>query len=88
MAPFLSVRGEVDPAGHLIPVGDFLFEASSSRGGEGVELRPPVALGDAPLGVDEAFGLEAGEGGVERALFDEEISAGGLLDAQENAIAV
>lgn len=55
---------------------------------ESVEARLAVVGGNAPLGGDPAFLQEALEGGIERAVFDLEGFAGGLLDESGDSMSV
>jgi len=57
-------------------------------GGEGVELGAAVVFRLSPLRLNEALMLHAVESDVERSLRDFETSAGDLLDAEQDSVAV
>src|SRR6516164_4590683 len=56
--------------------------------GDLVDPRPPIVRRHAPDTVDPAVELETLESGIERALLDEELVVGGLLDELDDAVAV
>src|SRR5688572_1689453 len=74
--------------GVLAPFGRFGAELLSTGGGELVILRPPVVLGEPPLGLDEAFALEAVKGLVESGVFDGQDVVGALTDPARDAVAM
>lgn len=61
-------------------------EAFAASGGELVILSAAVAVRCAPACFEQALADKAEQGGIERALFDQQRTAGNLLDAEENAI--
>src|SRR6185437_2971607 len=75
----LGIRGE--------PV-DFGAQLAAAGGGEAIEFRATVGVGDAPLGVDPAAILEAMECEVERAVLDVERVARGVLDPTGDRVPV
>jgi len=77
-----------DDAGHAVPLVGFGGEASAALSGEGVVPGAAVVLALAPLTAEVAFVFEPVEGGIERALLDDELLARDLLNAEEDAVAV
>jgi len=72
----------------LLPRRETGLELPASRGGELVELRVTVVFGEAPLGLDPLLAFEAVQGGVERALANEEHGSRRLLDPVGYTVAV
>src|SRR6266568_6681405 len=74
--------GEPPPLGRL---SDELFAAGR---GQRVEASFAIVFGGAPLGCDPAASLQALERGIERAVFDQQLLVGRLLDRPRDALAV
>jgi len=79
-APLGFLHDQIDRGGEAIPIGGFLFELDAAGGGEGIELGLATGFGFGALAANPALLLEAMEGGVERALLDQEDVARDLLD--------
>ena len=76
------------PAENRRQVASLGGELLAARVGEAVQLGAPAELGRAPLGLDPAPPLEAVEGRIERAVFDQHGVAGRLLDEAGDGVAV
>src|SRR5690348_12110804 len=81
-------EGEPDRVRRARPPIRLLAQLSAAGCGELVVLRAPVVLRRAPLGRQESLVLEAVEGGIQRALSDDQLAARDLLDAEQDAVAV
>src|SRR5438067_721251 len=64
------------------------LQPAAAGGAQAIELRGAVVLRESPLRLDEPLPLEAVQGGVERALADDQRRIRGLLDPLDDAIAV
>ena len=65
-----------------------MLELAAALGGELVVLGAAVGFGHGPFGGDPAALLHAVEGGIERAFFHAKHLAGGVLDVEDDAVAV
>src|SRR5258708_28342090 len=65
-----------------VPAVGFLAVPLPPRRREAVVLRAPVVLRRAPFGIEESLMLQAIEGRVKRALFDQERTLRDLFDAR------
>lgn len=63
-------------------------ELLAASGGEGIEAGFAIIGGDAPFGGDPAAIFETLEGGIKRAVLDQEFLAGSVLNGAGNALAV
>src|ERR1041385_7051912 len=70
------------------PADRLLAELLPPRGGQLVELRLAIGVGDAPLLRQEPAPLQAVERGVERALLDRQHLVGALADPAADGVAV
>jgi hypothetical protein len=84
----LGLEDERDCVGVAAPLFELGVELLAARWSEGVELGHAAVFGFFPFGGDEAFALEAVEGGVEGALLDLEDFLGGDEDALGDAVAM
>src|SRR5512132_4034528 len=75
-------------AGESRPLFGLGAQLLASDGGQPVELRLASELGLAPFGLDPPFPFHAVQGGIERALFDDELLAAGVFEPARNRIAV
>jgi hypothetical protein len=79
---------QVDGGGEAVPVGGFLFELGTARGGERVELCLTPGFAFCPFGLDPALLLKAMKGGVKGALLHLQDFAGKLLNPLGDSPAV
>lgn len=70
------------------PLAGFANELFAARAGEGIEARLAIVRGDAPFGGDPALRLQALQGGVQRAVIDEENILGLFLNGARDSLAV
>src|SRR5689334_14122283 len=69
-----------------VPTFRFLAEPFSSGSGQSVVLRAPIVVRYPPFRVQQRLTFQAIEGGIERALLDQQRAAGDLLDPQQHAV--
>src|SRR5665213_2856436 len=75
-------------ASELGPLCRLELELLAAGGGEFIELCFAAELGHAPFGFDPAFAFHSIEGRVERAFFDLDGIAGGILDPSRDGVPV
>ena len=83
-----QAESALDGEGVALPALHLRHELAAPFGGDLVELRAAIVLGDAPFGGDPPAVLEAVQRRVERALVHLEHVAGDLLDALRDAPAM
>jgi hypothetical protein len=78
----------LDGVGEAEPGLGFLLELGAAGAGEGIVFGFAAAFGGDPIGFEEAFVLEAVEGGIEAALGNVHDGAADLAEALGDAVAV
>jgi len=84
----LGAKDERDGLGQTPPFAGLFRELLAAAGGELVEARAAIVVGDAPFGAQPSRGLEALESGVERAVVDEQCALRRALNGERDPVAV
>jgi hypothetical protein len=71
-----------------IPTFCLLPQTPSTGGGQLIKLGAPIVFRRSPACLEQSLPHQAEQGGVKRALFDQQRSSRNLLDAQQNSVAV
>src|SRR5215207_4873201 len=77
-----------DSFGVSLPFRELRLELCAAFGGELVELRPPIVLGETPVTLDPSLSFEPMQGRVKSAFLDEEDALAPFFDRARNGVTV
>jgi len=84
----LPREGRADGSDQAIPVVRLFAKALAACDREVVELGAAIVFGGSPIRLKEALADKAKEARIKGTLFDQQLVAGNLFDAKEDAVAM